>query len=89
MYVCLLFNFCIDEATFPDNSKIVKISPINKKVSQNLYINYRPIAALCNIDKLFESILHARLTNYFASFNLLAENQFGFRKKPEHRTCNI
>ena len=79
-YICFLFNFCIDEATFPDKFKIAKISPIFKKGPQNLIINYRPIASLCNINKLFESILHARLTNYFASFELLAENQFGFRK---------
>jgi len=79
-YTCFLFNFCIDKATFPDKFKIAKISPIYKKGPKNVIINYRPIAALCNINKLFESFLLARLTNYFASFKLLVENQFGFRK---------
>ena len=67
-YICFLFNFCIDEATFPDKFKIAKISPIYKKGPKNVIINYRPIAALCNINKLFESFFTCSIDQLFCIF---------------------
>ena len=42
--------------------------------------NFRPISLLSNIDKIFEKLVHKRLTSYFNQYNLFFERQFGFRK---------
>ena len=77
---CDLFNMCFDEAVYPDIFKCSKITPIFKKGTRTAIPNHRGIAVLCNLSKVFDSILHERLTNYFTSNGLLAGNQFGFRQ---------
>jgi len=81
VFICKLFNMCIDEGVFPSIFKIAKITPIYKKGAKNCISNYRPVSVLTNLNKIFESILFSRLNNYFSSFNLLSKNQFGFRKE--------
>ena len=74
------FNLCFDSGIFPENLKISKITPVFKKGSRLDVGNYRPIAIVPNLGKIFECIIHSRLLNFFQSSNLLHENQFGFRK---------
>ena len=42
--------------------------------------NYRPISILNTINKIFEKILHTRLSTYIENSDLLYKYQFGFRK---------
>ena len=42
--------------------------------------NYRPIALLPILSKIFEKILALRIVNYFESINIFTDRQFGFRK---------
>ena len=44
-------------------------------------MNYRPISLLPCISKVFERVIYARLINYIDKFDLLSNNQYGFRKK--------
>lgn len=54
--------------------------PIPKN-SNPLYLNnLRPISLLLLPGKLFEKIIHTRLSNYFENNNLFCENQGGFRQ---------
>ena len=78
--LCNLFNRCIDENTYPEIFKLAKITPIFKKGLTYRIENHRPISILCNIGKIFDSIIHDRLTNYFIDGGILSSNQFGFRK---------
>ena len=46
--------------------------------------NYRPIALLPSISKIFECVLLEELKNHFTDNNLLSPQQYGFRA--EHAT---
>ncbi len=56
------------------------IVPIYKSGGAEINSNYRPISILPLINKIFEKLLYVRLLNFFDHFNIISENQFGFRK---------
>ena len=74
------FNMCVQEGVYPDVLKISHITPVHKKGPINIISNYRPIAILGNISKIFESLIFNRLNNFFTSQNILSDSQYGFRK---------
>ena len=74
----------ITTGIFPDALKVANIIPIFKKSDSSLLVNYRPISLLPTISKIFERIIHDQMYEYFNNFNLLAEQQYGFRKKTFH-----
>ena len=76
----LIINQMITTGIFPDSFKKSKIIPIFKKGDQSLLINYRPISLLPTISEVFEGIIFDQMYHYFNSNNLLAEQQYGFRK---------
>ena len=43
--------------------------------------NYRPIALLSNIDKIFEKLVHRRFVTFLDKNETIFEWQFGFREK--------
>ena len=71
----------ITTGIFPDSFKKSKIIPIFKKGDQSLLKNYKPSSLLPTISKVFERIIYDQIYHYFNSSNLLAEQQYGFRKK--------
>ena len=66
---------------FPDAFKVSKVIPLYKKGDSSLLVNYRPISLLPTISKIFEKVIHDQLYDYFDKYNLLAEQQYGFRKQ--------
>ena len=70
----------ITTGIFPDSFKKSKIIPLFKKGEPSLLVNYRPISLLPTISKIFERIIHNQMYDYFNDNNLLAEQQYGFRK---------
>ena len=71
----------ITTGMFPDAFKVSKVTPIFKKGDCSLMSNYRPISLLPTISKIFERVIHDQMYEYFNEFNLLAKQQYGFRKK--------
>ena len=76
----LIVNQMITTGIFPDSFKKSKIIPLFKKGEPSLLVNYRPISLLPTISKIFERIIHNQMYDYFNDNNLLAEQQYGFRK---------
>ena len=70
---------------FSDAFKLSKVIPLFKKGDSSLLVNYRPISLLPTISKVFERVIHDQMYEYFNQFNLLSEQQYGFRKKTLHR----
>ena len=83
MHHCLtltkLYNYCIEEGTFPDILKIAEVKPIYKKGPKDICENYRLISLLSPFSKIFEKCIHHRLTQYLEKKKLLNVNQYRFR----------
>ena len=64
----------------PSKLKIAKVIPLYKTKDPALFSNYRPISLLPFFSKILERLMHNRLYNFLTEHNILAMNQFGFRK---------
>ena len=76
-----LFNIIFETGMLPSSWLYGRIRPIfkNKGDSSNPE-NYRPITILSCFSKLFTSVLNNRLTTFIDTYEILQENQAGFRK---------
>ena len=75
-----LFNLSVKTSVFPKSLKIAEVIPIYKNGDSSLPTNYRPISLLSPINKIFEKLIYNRMIDYLEKFDLITENQFGFRK---------
>ena len=80
-YLANSFYESLETESYPDISKIATVIPVHKGGSTLELGNYRPISILSPINKVFETILHKRLTKFWEKLNLFTEFQFGFRTK--------
>ena len=76
----LIINQSLNSGIFPDKLKIAKVTPIFKKGDKQIITNYRPISVLPVISKIFETVIHEQLSEYFVTNNLFSPQQYGFRK---------
>ena len=65
---------------FPNLLKISKVIPLYKKDDNTNMSNYRPIALLPSISKIYGKGILLQLTKYLDENNLICEKQYGFRK---------
>ena len=76
----LIISQSSNSGIFPDKLKIAKVTPIYKKGDKQIITNYRPISVLPVISKIFETVIHEQLSEYFVTNNLFSPQQYGFRK---------
>ena len=69
-----IFNTILTTSSFPKIWKKAKIIPVEKTSNE-----YRPIAILPYISKVFESILHEQINNFLCHNNIINEFQSGYR----------
>lgn len=82
-----IFNACFKLNYFPKEFRIAKIIPIPKPGKDHSQAgNYRPISLLSSISKIFERIIHNRITTFFEENNIIPPQQFGFRS--QHSTTH-
>lgn len=60
-----LVNDSMKSGIFPDRLKSARVIPIFKSGSCLDTVNFRPISVLTSMSKIFEKILHNRLSNFF------------------------
>ena len=75
-----IFNKSFLTGIVPSKLKIAKVIPLYKTKDPALFSNYRPISLLPFFSKILERLMHNRLYNFLTEHNILAMNQFGFRK---------
>ena len=75
-----IINLSIIHGIVPDELKIACVVPIFKSGDEALFSNYRPISVLPCFSKFLERIIYNRIINYLNDFNVLCDNQYGFRK---------
>ena len=78
--ISLLFNFIFKHEVWPKRWGQGIIFPIYKDGSRLDPGNYRPIALLSTLSKLFGSIIENRLSDWSERTMALADEQGGFRK---------
>ena len=71
----------LNTGLFPNQFKISKVILKYKSKVYTLLSNYRPIALLPSISKIFENVFLEQLSNYFIQNTLLSSQQYGFRAK--------
>ena len=76
-----LINFSFQSGIFPDCLKVANIIPIFKKDDPTEMSNYRPIAILPLLSKIFEKVIYNRLLNFIRKNNIISMKQFGFQNK--------
>ena len=82
--LCHIFNLSLSTGTFPDKLKLAKVIPLFKKGNANTLSNYRPVSILPCFSKILERLMFNRLNTFLSKFNILYDNQYGFR--PGHST---
>ena len=63
-----LFNKSLTEKKFPKNWKLAFVIPLFKSGDRSLVSNYRPVALLSTVSKVFEKVVYKNI------FNFLIEN---------------
>ena len=80
----IFFNFTLSRGNIPTDWKVANVVPIFKSGKNNLADNYRPIS-LTSVDvKTLERLIHKHIMKYLIDFQLLNDNQHGFRPS---RSC--
>ena len=74
------FNLCMEKAIWPDALKTAEVIPVHKSKEKHIATNYRLISLISNIAKILKKIIHNRITNFMIKCEILAKNQYGFRK---------
>lgn len=75
-----IINLCIADGIFPDKLKKVIVKPLYKKDDKTKFKNYRPIAKIPIISKIFEKVIYNSLYSYFEKYKLFCMEQKGFRR---------
>jgi exonuclease III len=82
-YICIplthVINLSFVEGIFPKDLKYSIVKPMFKKGDKQDPCNYRPIALIPIMSKIFEKAFHARLNNFLTKYDILCPEQYGFR----------
>lgn len=76
-----LFSKSLNQGAFPDLLKLILVVPVPKGGDEMQMTNYRPVALLSCIAKVFEKCVKEKLLNYLNHIQFFAKQQFGFIAK--------
>ena len=73
-------NLSFEKGRFPSTWKCAKVTALFKQGDKTDKDNYCPISILPTVSKVIERAVHSQLYGYLDSSNVLAVNQFRFRR---------
>lgn len=79
-----IFQQSLNESKIPLDWKKANIVPIFKKGDRTKPSNYRPVSLTAVVSKMLEHIVVAQIMDHLDRYNILHENQHGFRSR---RSC--
>ena len=74
-----IISCSLRQGIFPQKLKRAKVVPIHKGGNRIDVTNYRPISLLSCFSKIYEKVMHARLTGHLKIDNIMYASQYGFR----------
>ena len=74
-----IFCLSLQECKLPGSWKVSRVTPIFKKGSKYVPLNYRPVCLNSVPCKCLERLIAKKLSEYLEENNILSEHQFGFR----------
>ena len=77
VHIC---NLSLQQGLLPDELKIANVLILFKACDPYVFNNYRPVSLMCVLSKVYERIMYNRLIIFLENYNILFENQLGFRK---------
>ena len=83
-----IVNLSIANGIYPCILKLTNVFPLFKAGDKHDFKNYRPIALLSLVGKLFERVVFLEIYNFLESKNFFSTSQSGFRKK-DSTTCQL
>ena len=75
-----VINLSLSKGFVPNEMKIARVFSLYKADNRLVVSNYRPILILPAFSKILEKVFHKRLLNYLDKYDILCNNQYGFRK---------
>ena len=86
-----LFKLIYVEKKIPGQWLVSKIIPVHKKGNKSLIENYRPVANLCSVLKVFERLILKRIYELeeINGVTLAGKQQHGFRKNKSTLTAGL
>ena len=82
-----VFNISLKSGIFPNLMKIAKVRPLLKRGDKLEIQNYRPVSVPSVFSEILEKIIHHRLLSFLTKFNILTEEQNGFRHNRSTETA--
>ena len=73
-----LFNYILEKSRIPQQWKLGEVTPVFKKDCPLTKSNYRPLTILPSLSKVFETLVHTRISAYFE--DIFHEHVFAYRK---------
>ena len=74
-----MINLSLRKCTVPSDFKMARVVPLFKKGDRSSAGNYRPVAILPVISKIYEKIVYKQFYNYLNENDLIYKYQSGFR----------
>ena len=86
-----LFNLSIEKSVFPEDLKILRVTPIYKGEESSDVSNYRPISVAPCFPKILERIMYNRSYKHLIENNILYSKQFFFQNghKTDHPVVQL
>jgi hypothetical protein len=85
--LCYIINTSITSGKFPGRWKEAKLIPIHKKGDTQDVRNYRPVANLCVISKVLETVVHDQISRHCIKEDIIPRSQYGFQSGKSTLTC--
>ncbi len=79
--LCRLFNKSMSSNIFPTKWKESHLSPVYKKASKDMKVNYRPVSLLSCISKVMGRVVFDGMYKFFKDNGILTKRNSGLKKK--------